>query len=168
MVTIIPSQSPYCAIHKFSEIGKRAPPTWDGQALEHYVDALRANDELPDGLVHLSWKSFFDLRQDGGCNDLIFSGHYLVITCSLCLFAEICNGQPFRVYAIKWIMIIWAVLAALDMIDKGHHYSIDVLLATIIPVLYWQYISFPNSMFYKDIYLPTNISEHKMKTEFAL
>ena len=169
MVTIIPSQFPYCAIYKFSEIGKRAPPTWNDVFLEQYLNGIQQNDALPDSLTHFSFWSIFDLRQDGGCNDLIFSGHFLVITCTLCLVDEICsNQQSAKVYLIKWVMVVLSVLAALDMIDKGHHYSIDVVLAIIIPILYWKYISFPNSKLYESINLPASIDERTLRTEFLL
>eukprot|EP00485_Elphidium_margaritaceum_P006660 CAMPEP_0202690062 /NCGR_PEP_ID=MMETSP1385-20130828/5190_1 /ASSEMBLY_ACC=CAM_ASM_000861 /TAXON_ID=933848 /ORGANISM="Elphidium margaritaceum" /LENGTH=322 /DNA_ID=CAMNT_0049345291 /DNA_START=33 /DNA_END=998 /DNA_ORIENTATION=+ len=118
----------------------------------------------PDNTAFDLWEMVFVTHQYGGCNDLIFSGHFVIIVATILLFFSILNvdttadrktRMPFVNKLTLFLITACGVVAATDMIYKGHHYSVDVLLAAIITPLYWNYISCETSMFYVD----TSISQ---------
>ena len=110
-------------------------------------------------------------KQNGGCNDLLFSGHFTNIMNVCLLFNDVygkyCNynGNKNNKWLLKFTMLyLWtsAVFAAIDMIATRNHYTVDVLVALIFTWLFWKYLSYPDSY----LYIELKLYSDQFKKEF--
>jgi len=111
--TVLPSAKPLCYKIRF---GKSHPRSWEPP--EDWYNWIRI------GLI---------VRGDGGCNDLLFSGHCVI--CIACI-------MPFReYYPHSWItLLLWccAVHAALESVIPRQHHSVDYAIGVPITILIWE------------------------------
>ena len=100
--TILPNENIYCKLRKFKE-----GVTWSSPFIEQLIQVTtQANNT------------------NGGCNDLIFSGHVsLYVMCSL-FFYRYCPST-----IITTMVYLVAMEPTIDAVIKGQHYSVDVLIA---------------------------------------
>jgi len=114
--TVLPSSKPLCYLFRFAKDhqNSREPPAdW-----YHWM------------------KMGLKIRGEGGCNDLLFSGHCVI--CIACI-------MPFRDhYSGSWInFVLWCSTAhaALESIVPKQHYSMDYLVGVPITILIWDTIA---------------------------
>lgn len=110
--TVLPSQTPDCFLNRYDE-------TYSTE--EHWAQAL----------TH--W------RAGGGCNDLIFSGHFVVLGLSALLHSSLCNGSFLS--TLLWIRMVHAGLR----IVYGHfHMSVDLIVSAVVTCLLWRALPLPH------------------------
>lgn len=73
---------------------------------------------------------------NGGCNDLIVSGHAVVLTTLACVSASVGSGIIFQ--SSIWLLVAIDFLAE---IYEGFHYSVDMWLGTLLVVMFWKVMS---------------------------
>ena len=119
-----------------------------------------------DADTEWNWKEAATHRGSGGCNDLMFSGHFVVIMNACLLFNEV-YGQYYG-GRIQWLgtfttrfVCVAAGFAAMDMVRGGHHYSVDVYLAFLVTMLYWKYASHPSAYWY----VPLELKSKRVQSE---
>lgn len=109
LVTVVPSQSPTCYFSHFPT----PPDDW------------------------YSWLKVGLIPQvDGGCNDLIISGHATVTSTIACLVTSVV-GKPLFTTAI-WMFVTMDYFVE---IYEGFHYSVDMLLGAMIVNFLWSVLS---------------------------
>jgi len=109
LVTVVPSQNPRCYFSHFP----KPPDDW------------------------YSWLKVGLIPQvDGGCNDLIISGHATVTSAIACLVTSVV-GKPLFTTAI-WMFVTMDYFVE---IYEGFHYSVDMLLGLIIVNFLWSVLS---------------------------
>lgn len=90
---------------------------------------------VPDNWLDFVRVGFSRLRGNGGCNDLIFSGHGGIYTVALCLFQTYYGG--------KTSFLVWTAFVhvmCMEILDKTH-YTVDMVLAWIVTSLAWYRLS---------------------------
>lgn len=110
LITVLPSQSPRCYFGHFPY----PPPTeWSEWILEGMKPQV-----------------------NGGCNDLIISGHATVTSTLACLVVSIVNKPLFSV-------ALWMFVAMDYMVEvyEGFHYSVDMWLGAIMVNFIWRTLS---------------------------
>ncbi|KAL7579911.1 hypothetical protein ACA910_004915 [Epithemia clementina (nom. ined.)] len=111
LATVLPSQNNYC----YSQHYPYPPPTeW--------------KEWIWVGIIPAS---------NGGCNDLIISGHATVTSTLACISASISNDPIFCVAL--WTMV---VLDYMVEIYEGFHYSVDMWLGLVLVCLLWRVLGF--------------------------
>lgn len=109
LLTVLPSQNPDCYRHRFP------PPPGD-------------------------WMSWIEVglrpQSNGGCNDLIVSGHATVLTTFACLSASV-SGHPL------FVLSIWSMLAIDFCLEvfEGFHYSVDMWLGALFGCMLWRILA---------------------------
>jgi PAP2 superfamily C-terminal len=109
LLTVLPSQNPHCYRHRFP------PPPED-------------------------WISWIEVgmrpQSNGGCNDLIVSGHATVLTTFACLSASV-SGHPL------FALSIWSMLAIDFCLEvyEGFHYSVDMWLGALFGCMLWRILA---------------------------
>jgi len=83
------------------------------------------------------WKEWilvgFLPRTKGGCNDLIISGHAVIMTTITCLATSVANDRIFSVALWSMLLLDYSVV-----VYEGLHYSVDMWLGMILVVLLWR------------------------------
>mmetsp|Transcript_6967 Transcript_6967/g.14823 ORF Transcript_6967/g.14823 Transcript_6967/m.14823 type:complete len:513 (-) Transcript_6967:2705-4243(-) len=109
LITVVPSQNPRCYFSHFP----MPPNDW------------------------ISWLKVGLIPQiDGGCNDLIISGHATVTSTIACVITSIV-GKPLFTTAI-WISV---TLDYFVEIYEGFHYSVDMFLGAMLVNFLWSVLS---------------------------
>ena len=126
-----------------------------------------------DADAEWSWKEAATHRGGGGCNDLIFSGHFVIIMNTCLLFNEVydeyCGGRNQRLHKFtKWYLRTAALFSAMDMVRGGHHYSVDVYLAFLVTMLYWKYASHPTAYWYVPLELKSKAVQSELRASWLL
>lgn len=109
LLTVLPSQNPNCYRHRFP------PPPED-------------------------WMSWIEVgmrpQANGGCNDLVVSGHATVLTTFACMAASLA-GHPL------FTLSIWSMLAIDFSLEvyEGFHYSVDMWLGALIGAMMWRILA---------------------------
>lgn len=110
LITVLPSQNPQCFFSHFP----MPPKDW------------------------YSWLKVGLIPQiDGGCNDLIISGHATVTSTIACVITSIV-GKPLFATAI-WMSV---TLDYFVEIYEGFHYSVDMFLGAMLVNFLWSSLSF--------------------------
>lgn len=110
LMTVLPSQNPHCFGQRFP-----SPPPAD-------------------------WLSWIEVglrpQSNGGCNDLIVSGHATVLTTFACVSASIA-GHPVI------SMALWSMLATDFLLEvyEGFHYSVDMWMGALIGTMMWRVLA---------------------------
>lgn len=106
LITVLPSQNPHCY---FSHFPLPPPEDWSTWLMTGFIPQV-----------------------NGGCNDLIISGHATVTSTLACLVTSIV-GKPLFTSA------LWALVAVDYMVEiyEGFHYSVDMWLGAIIVNFIW-------------------------------
>ena len=114
LATVLPSQNKQCYIQHYPY-----PPPTDWQEWI-WVGILPASN--------------------GGCNDLIISGHATVTSTLACISASVSDDPVFS--ASLWAMV---VLDYMVEIYEGFHYSVDMWLGMVLVCLLWRALDFVES-----------------------
>eukprot|EP00929_Paragymnodinium_shiwhaense_P034182 TRINITY_DN18634_c0_g1_i3.p1 TRINITY_DN18634_c0_g1~~TRINITY_DN18634_c0_g1_i3.p1 ORF type:complete len:361 (-),score=14.61 TRINITY_DN18634_c0_g1_i3:41-1123(-) len=129
--TVMPSQTPNCFLQRYDDTYSMA---------EHWREAL------------LHW------RLGGGCNDLIFSGHGVILALAVLLHAGYgaeqneelgrVSGQllPPSSRLPRWhevFLLARLVHAVLRIVDAHMHMSVDIVVSISLTVLVWQLTPIP-------------------------
>lgn len=86
---------------------------------------------VPDGWLEFIKVGFARMRGNGGCNDLIFSGHGGIYTVAMCMFQTYYGGM---VSPLVWLAFMH--IMCMEILDKTH-YTVDMLLAWVVTYLTW-------------------------------
>ena len=111
-ITVLPSQNTHCYFNHFP-----TPPP-DALSREWFLIGL-----IP--------------QSNGGCNDLIISGHATVTTTMTCIIISIVNKSKFSV-ALYMLLIFDYIIE----IYEGFHYSVDMFLGFVVVNLIWITLQF--------------------------
>ncbi|KAI9078637.1 hypothetical protein K1719_039386 [Acacia pycnantha] len=163
--TIVPSARPWCATMKYrfpayphmwaqkyyvpyasdhyaiSQLIKRdlayadiGNPTVDYQPdwgrMNFLIDFLRPTASEGPKWYHLLKKA------EGGCNDLIYSGHMLVAVLTAMAWTEAYGGVS---SAFIWLLVLHS---AQREVRERHHYSVDCIVAIYVGILLWKMTGF--------------------------
>lgn len=110
IITVLPSQNPRCY---FSHFPYPPPDTW--------------SEWLKVGAIP---------QANGGCNDLIISGHATVTSTLACVVSSVVGNPIFSA-------ALWMLVAMDYMIEvyEGFHYSVDMWLGAILVNLIWSVLA---------------------------
>jgi len=120
LLTVVPSQIEGCYDLRFP--GSNPPPT-----------------EWSDWL----WVGFLP-RTKGGCNDLIISGHAIIMSTIACVATSVANDPLFSLALWSMVFLDYCVV-----VFEGLHYSVDMFLGVVLSSLLWkvlQPLESPSSM----------------------
>jgi len=124
-LTVIPSQREDCFYNRF-ELG--------------YFAKDNMTIPVPEFPSSDWWMEGFTPRVDGGCNDLIISGHATITSVLGCVTTSFMNGggggNPRRSSG-RWrwgVLAIWLLLSVDYSIEvyQGYHYSVDMFLGMVL------------------------------------
>ncbi|KAL1295447.1 uncharacterized protein LOC107618829 [Arachis ipaensis] len=144
----IPYQSDHIAIRQvirldeaYVDIGKPVDeyrPNWG--AMSFLIDFLR-----PTASEGPTWYSLLK-KAEGGCNDLIYSGHMLVAVLTAMAWTEAYGGYS---SALVWLLVAHS---AQREVRERHHYSVDCVVAIYVGILLWKMTGFlwSNTVTYSD------------------
>ena len=106
LITVLPSQNPRCY---FSHFPVPPPEDWSQWLLTGFIP-----------------------QANGGCNDLIISGHATVTSTLACIVTSIV-GKPL------FTLALWTLVAVDYIVEvyEGFHYSVDMWLGAIIVNFIW-------------------------------
>jgi len=106
VITVLPSQNPRCYFSHFPYPPPADWPTW-----------------LITGFIP---------QANGGCNDLIVSGHATVTSTLACVVTSVVGNRIFSA-------ALWTLVAIDYMIEvyEGFHYSVDMWLGAVLVNLIW-------------------------------
>ena len=107
LLVVLPSPAPGCYIDRFEG-------TWEGRGW---------------------WHTMLMAKINGGCNDLLFSGHVTFTTHAL---LAIYYTPGYKKFALL-LSPIW-FMHALGVINDHKHYSVDVWLAVMITTMVWRIV----------------------------
>ena len=99
------------------------------------------------------WVGFLP-RTKGGCNDLIISGHAVIMSTIACVATSVANDKLFSVALWSMVFLDYCVV-----VFEGLHYSVDMWLGVILSSLLWrtlQPLEVPITM----LATPINTSHH--------
>jgi len=110
LMTVLPSQMPDCYRHHFPNPPPEDWPSW-----------------LREGFLPMA---------NGGCNDLIVSGHATVTSVLACISASVAGHWAFS-------LAMWSMLAVDFMIEvyEGFHYSVDMWMGALFTVMLWRILA---------------------------
>ncbi|KAK4280229.1 hypothetical protein QN277_011876 [Acacia crassicarpa] len=115
----------------YADIGK---PTVDYQPdwgrMNFLIDFLRPTASEGPKWYHLLKKA------EGGCNDLIYSGHMLVAVLTAMAWTEAYGGVS---SAFIWLLVLHS---AQREVRERHHYSVDCIVAIYVGILLWKMTGF--------------------------
>ncbi|KAL5776612.1 hypothetical protein ACOSP7_009538 [Xanthoceras sorbifolium] len=103
-------------------------PDWG--SMSFLIDFLR-----PNGSEGSTWYSLLK-KAEGGCNDLIYSGHMLVSVLTAMAWMEAYGGYS---SAVIWLLVFHS---AQREIRERHHYSVDCVVAIYVGILIWKMTGF--------------------------
>ncbi|KAJ0971991.1 hypothetical protein J5N97_019950 [Dioscorea zingiberensis] len=103
-------------------------PDWGH--MNFLIDILRPT--MYDGS---SWYQLLK-RAEGGCNDLLYSGHMFVAVLTAMAWTEAYGGWT---SAMIWLLVLHS---AQREIRERHHYSVDCVVAIYVGILLWRMTSF--------------------------
>jgi hypothetical protein len=106
LITVLPSQNPRCY---FSHFPLPPPQEWFAWLMVGFIP-----------------------QANGGCNDLIISGHATVTSTLACVITSVVNKPLFTV-------ALWMFVAMDYMVEiyEGFHYSVDMWLGAVLVNLIW-------------------------------
>jgi hypothetical protein len=106
LITVLPSQNPRCY---FSHFPVPPPADWSTWLMTGFIP-----------------------QANGGCNDLIISGHATVTSTLACLVTSVVGNGLFSV-------ALWTLVAIDYMVEvyEGFHYSVDMWLGAILVNFIW-------------------------------
>mmetsp|Transcript_19289 Transcript_19289/g.27903 ORF Transcript_19289/g.27903 Transcript_19289/m.27903 type:complete len:502 (+) Transcript_19289:188-1693(+) len=106
-LTVLPSQIPFCYDNKFPN-----PP--------------------PDNWSEWIWVGL-NPATNGGCNDLIVSGHATITSLFACICTSVSGNTLFGI-------CVWVLLSVDFLVEmyQGLHYSVDMFLGGVITSLLWK------------------------------
>lgn len=107
LITVLPSQNPRCY---FSHFPVPPPADWSTWLMTGFIP-----------------------QANGGCNDLIISGHATVTSTLACLVTSVVGKRVFTV-------ALWTLVAIDYMVEvyEGFHYSVDMWLGAILVNFIWK------------------------------
>jgi len=110
---------------------------------------------VPDNWLDFVRVGFSRMRGNGGCNDLIFSGHGGIYTVAVYMFHTYYGG---RASFLVWTAFVHVM--CMEVLDKTH-YTVDMVLAWIVTALTWHRLDWlgrapdePTEKSKLEIYLP--------------
>ncbi|XP_059630334.1 protein PHLOEM UNLOADING MODULATOR [Cornus florida] len=103
-------------------------PDWG--SMSFLADFLR-----PHASEGPSWYNLLK-KAEGGCNDLVFSGHMLVAVLTAMAWTEAYGGFS---SGFIWLLVMHS---AQREIRERHHYSVDVIVAIYVGILLWMVTGF--------------------------
>ncbi|KAF3445497.1 hypothetical protein FNV43_RR10673 [Rhamnella rubrinervis] len=115
----------------YANIGKYTNdyrPDWG--SMSFLIDFLR-----PTSSEGPSWYNVLK-KAEGGCNDLVFSGHMLVAVLTAMAWTEAYGGFS---SAIIWLFVMHS---AQREIRERNHYSVDCIVAIYVGILLWKMTGF--------------------------
>ena len=110
LLTVLPSQMPNCYRNHFPN---PPPQDWWGWVQVGLLPSV-----------------------NGGCNDLIVSGHATVTSVLACMSASVAGHWAFSI-------AIWSTLAMDFMVEvyEGFHYSVDMWMGALFTVMLWRILA---------------------------
>ena len=75
----------------------------------------------------------------GGCHDLLFSGHYILLTLSLFMIFNFTNIK----YYVKLVLLLVSFISIYGTIICKNHYTIDIVLSFVITYLVCYIVFYP-------------------------
>lgn len=142
--TLLPPNRVWCKPHRFEGQDKfgglltQSTPFWERL-----------------GTILYFVSSTYGQRTGGGCSDLIYSGHVTIYVLSLLIFHKYC--PHWWATAVMYVIFLEPTLHA---IIKGHHYTVDCVVAV--------YMSFLVSYFVHNCILPRVFGKKLVKKTVAL
>ena len=111
-ITVLPSQNTKCYFHRFPY---PPPQEWKDWLLVGFIPQI-----------------------NGGCNDLIISGHATVTSTMACIITSTVNKHTTFTVAL-WMLVIFDYMIE---VYEGFHYSVDMFLGGVIVNFIWNTLSF--------------------------
>ena len=111
-ITVLPSQNRNCYFHRFPY---PPPKLWKDWLVVGFIPQI-----------------------NGGCNDLIISGHATVTSTMACIITSIVNKHSTFTVAL-WMLVIFDYMIE---VYEGFHYSVDMFLGGVIVNFIWNTLAF--------------------------
>ncbi|MED6181568.1 hypothetical protein PIB30_020488 [Stylosanthes scabra] len=143
--TIFPSPRPWCADGRFRVPAH--PHPWLQKYYIPYQSDFNAIRQViwQDEAYGPTWYSLLK-KAEGGCNDLLYSGHMLVAVLTAMAWTEAYGGYS---SALVWLLVVHS---AQREVRERHHYSVDCVVAIYVGILLWKMTGFlwSNAVTYSD------------------